>query len=143
MTTENNSAVKSSYFKVTDFGIYEIKVRGAVNVPDKVKLVMPKSTFIEAFHKYTTSDTTVDTKAETSVYTEAADHPITVGRQVWFIPEGHDSPYCGHVAGTVIADFETGATKYCIVSDGRYFFSNRVKVLKNVATSKEAAAYFN
>lgn len=132
MNVENNSAVKSECFKVANFGIYEItNVQGNRN---EVKLVMPRNTFIEAFHKYISADTTTDT--------EVSDNPIELGSMVWFIPEGHSSPYCGHVAGTVIADFETGATKYCIVSGERYFFSNRVKVLKNVATSEEAAAYF-
>lgn len=144
MNTKNNPDVKSSYFKVTDLGIYEIKVRGAVDLPDKVKLVMPKSTFIEAFHKYTASDTAVDTKVETTTAAEADDHSIPIGRRVWFIPAGYTTPFCGHVAGIIVSDFETGAKMYCLISsDGRYFFSNDVKVLDKVATSKEAAMYFN
>lgn len=143
MNTKNKPDVKSSYFKVTDLGIYEIKVRGAVDVPDKVKLVMPKSTFIEAFHKYITSDTAIDTNAELTTVTEAADLSIPVGRRVWFIPVGYTTPFCGHVAGTIVSDFETGETMYCLISDGRYFFSRVVKVLDKVANSKEAAMYFN
>ncbi len=143
MNTKHDPNVKSSYFKVTDAGIYEIKVRGAVDVPDKVKLVMPKSTFIEAFHKYATSDAAVDTEVETTAVTETDDHSIAVGSRVWFIPAGYVTPFCGRVAGTIVSDFETGATMYCLISDGRYFFSNDVKVLDKVSTSKEAAMYFN
>lgn len=143
MNTKNNPNVKSSYFKVTDTGIYEIKVRGAVDLSDKVKLVMPKSTFIEAFHKYITTDTAVDTKAAPTADTEADGRSITVGRRVWFIPAGYTTPFCGRVAGTIVSDFETGETMYCVISDGRYFFSRDVKVLDKVANSKEAAMYFN
>lgn len=135
MNNDIHSDMKFSYFKVTDLGIYKISInRTSAGYAKDLEMVMPKSTFIEAFHKYITSDTAVDAKADNNC--------IEIGRKVWFIPEGHVSPYCGHVAGTVIDNFETSATKYCVVCDGTYFFSKDVKILDNVSTSKEAAAYF-
>lgn len=134
MSNDIHSGMKSSYFKVTNLGIYKISINHtSTGYAKDLEMVMPRSTFLEAFHRYTNS-TATDTKVDNNC--------IEIGRKVWFIPEGYVSPYCGHVAGVVIDDFETGTTKYCVVCDGRYFFSKDVKVLDNVATSKEAAAYF-
>lgn len=68
---------------------------------------------------------------------------LPLGQLCCFKPLDKDVIYFGHMAGTVVDDFENMTFMYVLMCDDRYFFSKEVIIKPNdVMTSNDAKKYF-
>ena len=75
---------------------------------------------------------------------DIVEQDIPLGQLCCFKPLGKDSILFGHMAGTVVEDFENMTFMYVLFCDGEYFFSKGVFVKPDdVHTVNDAKKYFS
>ena len=69
---------------------------------------------------------------------------IPLGKLCCFKPLDKDVIFFGHMAGTIVDDFENMTFMYVLMIDNRYFFSRNVIIKPDdVHTSNDAKKYFS